>query len=99
MIRSGLSPSKTDRQAGVLGTDEPVGVDLDVVEEQLPLPVGVARRGRDRLALEARRVAVDDEQRQQAAAALLVACRCAPRPAARAASSTPEMNVFVPRST
>jgi hypothetical protein len=56
----------------VLGPHQAVGVNLDVVEEQLPLHVGVAGRGREPLALQAGRVDVHDEQRQQAAPGLLV---------------------------
>ena len=53
-------------QAVALGADEPVGRHLDVVEEQLELLLGDRHLDRDRRAIEARRVGVDDEERQLA---------------------------------
>jgi hypothetical protein len=48
--------------AASIGTDEPVGVDPDVVEEEGELPLGKGHRYRQRSRGQAGGVGVDDEQ-------------------------------------
>ena len=73
MIRSGFRPSKRGLRPPVSPPTSRSAVDLDVVEEERPLLVGRAQRGRDVLALEPGRVDVDDEQQRQAERAVVVA--------------------------
>src|SRR5439155_3788819 len=58
---------------GLRLADQPLGRHLDVVEEELPLLLRRPQRGRDVLALEPRRLGIDEEQQWQAERAVLLA--------------------------
>ena len=94
MIRSGFRPSNTAAGRSCSPPTSRSAADLDVVEEQLPLLVGAARRGRDLRALEPGRVGVDDRTATAGRGRSLVRRRVRATTSSASASSTPEMKVF-----
>ncbi len=69
----GVEPVEHGREPRLLAADQAVGRDLDVIEEQRPLPVGAEVGHRDRILRQPGGIGVDDADRRQPELAALAA--------------------------